>query len=79
MMLKKIHHSLMMVSIFFIGMHCGQNNPPVVKGSYFGQDPPGMTPKVFAPGIVSTGLDELNSVFSPNGQEFYFCVRNPQA
>ena len=49
---------------------------PVLKGPYLGQKPPGMTPEVFAPGIVSTGLDELNSVFSPNGKEFYFCVRN---
>ena len=36
----------------------------------------GCTPKIFAPGIVSTGLDELNAVFSPDGGEFYFCVRS---
>ena len=47
-----------------------------LKGPYLGQKPPGMTPEIFAPGIVSTGLDELNSVFSPDGKEFYFCVRN---
>lgn len=49
---------------------------PKLAGPYLGQKPPGMTPEVFAPGIVSTGLDELNSVFSPDGGEFYFCVRN---
>ncbi len=49
---------------------------PRLAGSYLGQKPPGMTPEIFAPGIVSTGLDELNSVFSPDGSEFYFCVRN---
>ncbi|MDH4270681.1 MAG: hypothetical protein OEW18_01760 [Candidatus Aminicenantes bacterium] len=48
---------------------------PVLKGPYLGQKPPGMTPEIFAPGIVSTCLQELNSVFSPDGQEFYFCVR----
>jgi hypothetical protein len=53
-----------------------QNDFPVLKGPYLGQKPPGMTPEIFAPGIVSTGLDELNSVFSPDNQEFYFCVRN---
>jgi hypothetical protein len=47
-------------------------------GPYLGQKPPGMTPEVFAPGIVSTGLDELNAAFSPDGREFYFCVRNIQ-
>jgi hypothetical protein len=30
---------------------------------------------VFESKIISTGLDELNSVFSPDGREFYFCVR----
>jgi hypothetical protein len=49
---------------------------PVLKGPYLGQKPPGVTPELFAPGIVSTCLNELNSVFSPDGQEFYFCVRN---
>jgi Tol biopolymer transport system component len=34
-----------------------------------------MTPEIFAPGIVSTSLNELNSAFSPDGREFYFCVR----
>jgi len=49
-----------------------------VKGEYMGQKPPGLTPELFAPGIVSTGLDELNSVFTPDGKEFYFAVRNPR-
>jgi Tol biopolymer transport system component len=57
-------------------MHACQDDFPILKGPYLGQKPPGMTPEIFAPGIVSTGLDELNSVFSPDGDEFYFCVRN---
>ena len=52
-----------------------QHDVPVLTGPYFVQKPPGMTPEIFASGIVSTSLDELNSVFSPDGQEFYFCVR----
>ncbi len=52
---------------------------PRLTGPYLGQKPPGMTPEIFAPGIVSTALNELNSVFSPDGQEFYFCVRNISA
>ncbi len=46
-----------------------------ISGPYLGQAPPGRTPELFAPGVVSTGLDELNSVFSPDGRELYFCVR----
>jgi len=30
------------------------DNWPVLKGPYLGQEPPGMTPEIFAPGIVST-------------------------
>ncbi len=48
---------------------------PILKGPYLGQQPPGKIPEIFAPGIISTGLSELNAVFSPDGSEFYFCVR----
>jgi hypothetical protein len=43
-----------------------------VRGPYMGQDPPGSEPMLFAPGIVSTDKRELNSVFTPDGKEFYF-------
>ena len=33
-----------------------QTDFPILEGPYFGQDPPGNTPEIFAPGIVSTGL-----------------------
>jgi hypothetical protein len=33
---------------------------------------PGLTPELFAPGIVNTSAIELNGVFSPDGREFYF-------
>lgn len=57
---------------------CIQNQIPAIKptGIYFGQVPPDTIPELFAKGVVSTELDELNSVFSPDGKEFYFCVRN---
>lgn len=45
----------------------------ILEGAYLGQEPPGMTPEVFAPGIVSTtGARELNAVFTPDGHEFFF-------
>lgn len=45
-----------------------------VSGPYLGQDPPGMTPELFAPGIVSTGHDERCAAFSADGRELYYCL-----
>lgn len=42
-----------------------------------GQDEPGLQPQVFAPEVVSTARYELNSVFSPDGKEFYFSTGGP--
>ena len=47
------------------------------KGKYFGQKPPGKIPEVFAPGFISTEKAELNSVFTPDGREFYFAIYTP--
>ena len=52
----------------------GQNTK--LKGPYLGQTPPGLTPIVFAPGIVSTaGNFEFSIAFSPDGKEIYFTRR----
>lgn len=45
-----------------------------VRGEYMGQKPPGPVPEIFAPGIVSTDKKELNSVFTPDGKEFYYSL-----
>ena len=50
---------------------------PTVDGPYLGQEPPGDTPLIFAPRVVSTERDQLNAVFSPNGREFYFTQVTP--
>jgi len=47
---------------------------PVLKGPYLGQRPPGRTPQIFAPGIISTGLYTRDIAISNNGNEIYFCV-----
>jgi hypothetical protein len=39
---------------------------------YLSQVPPGTTPPKFAPGIVSTPAIEINAVFRPDFQEFFF-------
>ncbi|MEM1232471.1 MAG: hypothetical protein AAGI15_18175, partial [Pseudomonadota bacterium] len=50
-----------------------QDSWPELSGPYLGQQPPGTTPVVFAPGLISLeGERELNAVFSPNGRIFMF-------
>jgi hypothetical protein len=46
-----------------------------LSGPYLGQAPPGPTPRLFAPNAVSTTAHELNSVFTPDGREFYFTIQ----
>lgn len=46
-----------------------------LKGPYLGQKPPGMTPEVFAPGIVSTNMNEDGGpVFTPDGREIFWRI-----
>jgi len=52
-----------------------QSDFPVLVGPYFGQEPPGLTPEVFAPGIVTTNLhDDGSPIFTPDGREVYFKI-----
>ncbi len=45
-----------------------------LEGSYMGQQPPTLIPKVFAPNFVSTEESEFGSVFNASGTEFYYGV-----
>jgi ankyrin repeat protein len=45
------------------------------QGDYLGQPPPRLEPTLFAPGFVSTEQDQLNAVWTPDGDEFYFSRR----
>jgi len=44
----------------------------VLKGPYLGQNPPGMTAEVFAPGIISTEAIEASLTFSHDGRYLVF-------
>jgi hypothetical protein len=49
---------------------------PHLTGHYLGQTPPGMTPEPFASGLLSAANEvEINSVFSLDGTEFYYVIR----
>ncbi len=63
------------LSLVIVFSGCAQQNDfPVLKGPYLGQKPPGMTPEIFAPGIVSTGMHEAALVFSPDGKLMSFYI-----
>lgn len=44
----------------------------IPSGSYLGQNPPGMEPEIFAPGIISTDDREMCIWFVSDGRELYF-------
>ncbi len=45
---------------------------PELSGPLLGQAPPGLEPVLFAPGIVSNGLDNIDMAISPDGREIMF-------
>jgi hypothetical protein len=47
---------------------------PMLKGPYLGQKLPGITPEIFAPGIISTGYNERIAAFTPDGKELYYAL-----
>jgi len=54
------------------------SNAQITKQLYFGQKTPGLTPELFAPGIVSLeGRYEHGISFSPNLDEVYFSANKP--
>ncbi|OFX86019.1 MAG: hypothetical protein A2W99_16565 [Bacteroidetes bacterium GWF2_33_16] len=48
---------------------------PKLTGPYLGQKPPGMTPELFAPGIISTNNTEWTTAFSPDGLELFYTIQ----
>jgi hypothetical protein len=56
----------------------GVSSQPIPPDSlYLGQTPPGSTPQIFAPGIISiTGRTEYGVSISPDGAEMLFAIGN---
>ncbi|HVP57427.1 MAG TPA: hypothetical protein VMU02_04975 [bacterium] len=65
-----------LLQVTAVGAQADTPSFPVLKGPYLGQKPPGNTPEVFAPGIVSTAAHEFSCSFTPDGREFYFARRD---
>jgi len=47
---------------------------PALSGPYLGQAQPDSIPRLFAPGVVSTGMFTRDITMTPDGKEIYFCV-----
>lgn len=64
--------------LLIIILNIQQNDPkfPKLTGPYLGQTPPGMTPEIFASGIISTEDNiEFAGTFSPDLTEYFFTRR----
>lgn len=71
--------SILLVSLSMLGISpksFSQNDSSILKGPYLGQEPPGLTPKIFAPGFVATEHRDYSGFFTPDMKEFYFTRRN---
>jgi hypothetical protein len=57
----------------FVHGSAAEDEFPVLKGPYLGQEPPGITPRVFAPGVISKdGVSEGGATFSSDGELFIY-------
>ncbi|NQZ82328.1 MAG: PD40 domain-containing protein [Colwellia sp.] len=56
-----------------------QDEFPILEGPYMGQKPPGKVAEPFAPGIISKEGWELEGVFAPGMNEFYFTSNRKSA
>lgn len=77
---KKSVAILIVIFAFLFVFSCAKDEQendkdfPVIRGPYLSQKLPGMTSEVFAPGIVSTGINEAALVFSPDGKSMYYNI-----
>lgn len=70
--MTKICLKIILVLVFVCNLYA-QNDFPVLRGEYLGQKPPGMTPEKFAPGVVTTNMNEHSpAAFSPDGKELFW-------
>ena len=66
---------LLLLSSTFVNGHSNEKSLTSSK-DYFGEKPPGLTPKLFEPKLVSPEGRFEGGTFSPNMEEFYFSRKN---
>lgn len=71
---------ILVVTLFFNACNTStqkdkSNNVSTKETAYLGQNPPGLTPIRFAPGLVCTEYYEYDSAFTPDMKAYYFIRR----
>lgn len=67
--------ALMLTSLLLSFQGQGATEKQTINQMYLGEATPGSTPKMFAPGRVSTEHRDYSGFFSPDMSEFYFTRR----
>jgi len=55
-----------------LSYHKESGNSRAISGDYFGQAAPGDSARLFAPGIISTGMADRDFAITPDGNEIFF-------
>ncbi|HAF31196.1 MAG TPA: hypothetical protein DCG75_19325 [Bacteroidales bacterium] len=68
---------LIYLAFVFFALSCSNTrnnteNFPALTGNYLGQELPGDSAKLFAPGIISTGMADRDIAITPDGTELFF-------
>lgn len=75
--LKKLVTMVLVALVSSKSILAMEEKQPVLKGPYFGQTPPKLEPKIFAPNIVSLNERYEGVIsFSPDLTEMYFTAKN---
>ena len=70
-----VSYLLILLGAFFSNAQQKQKVLSELKGAYLGQKPPGLIPEIFAPGIITTDINEHSpAAFSPDGNEVFWSV-----
>ncbi|UCE25506.1 MAG: PD40 domain-containing protein [Candidatus Zixiibacteriota bacterium] len=72
MKFRAVHIVILLCAILATNADTQEDSTPMLTGPYLGQDPPGNTPTLFAPGIVSTSKEHSAAMFAPDGKELWF-------
>jgi len=56
-----------------LSYHMDSGDSLTISGDFFGQPAPGDNARLFAPGIICTGMDERDFAITPDGNEIFFC------
>jgi len=66
---RQLKTAALLLLPFLVVASIGQSQTTPEAGSYLGQNPPGTTPVIFAPGVISKGNIHSRLEISPDGQE----------